>query len=209
MSKRGSGISRTENEIIFHRASISKALLQCEHIPSVAKRLGISTKTAYKDVEEIKKAWVMEYQESTLALKMQELQKLQVLESEVWQAWNRSIGGKKKTRKTFRPSDEHEGADVLVSTVEEFEECAGDPRYISEIVKCINKRAELLGLNREAEKMTDQEMQGLESLFDEDEFTESYNKVIDAFSARTRLPSQPSDTGQQRTLASGETPATS
>ncbi len=60
--------------------------------------------------------------------KAKELARVDHLEREYWEAWERSVGEHRtKTLKT--------------------EEINGDPRYLSGIQWCINKRCELLGLD--------------------------------------------------------------
>ena len=69
-----------------------------------------------------------------------ELVRINKIETEAWEAWERSKGKDKSTK--------IKGTTNKANYIEKTEsENFGDPRYFNTIQWCINKRAELIGLN--------------------------------------------------------------
>lgn len=75
-----------------------------------------------------------------------ELKKLDKMENELWQAWERSKGGKRRTKIEGGTAN---GGTVSGGTLKErqLEDTNGDPRYLDQIMNVMDRRAKLLGYN--------------------------------------------------------------
>lgn len=75
-----------------------------------------------------------------------ELKKLDKIENELWTAWERSKGGKRKTKIEGGTAS---GGTVSGGTLKErqLEDTNGDPRYLDQIMHVMDRRAKLLGYN--------------------------------------------------------------
>jgi hypothetical protein len=111
----------------------------------IANEVGLSTPTVSRDLQHLYKEW----QESSLVdidkAKSQELAKVDRLEREYWQAWERSC----KDAETMRQegSKKKDGKVEPDKVVKTAKGQAGDSRFLAGIQWCINKRCELLGLD--------------------------------------------------------------
>ena len=103
----------------------------------------ISQATISRDLDEIQEQWK---QTTTLDIdkaKVNELQKIDRVERELWKGWNRSYGHVKK--KTAKVKDSDDKGHESEKTVQEWEQ-AGDPRFLLGILQCIEKRCRILGI---------------------------------------------------------------
>lgn len=135
------GRSRRETIAISQRRQIVADLyVQGWPQTAIAKHIGMSQPTICDDLQAIHAEW----QKTTIrdfdTARDLELRKLERVEREAWAAWERSQkpsqsatistdGGDQRTQKTVK------------------DQC-GDPRYLSEIIKCVASRRALLGLDQ-------------------------------------------------------------
>lgn len=75
-----------------------------------------------------------------------ELKKLDRIENELWIAWDKSKGGKRKTK---IDGGTLQGGAVTGGSLKEriLEETNGDPRFLDQIMQVMDRRAKLLGYN--------------------------------------------------------------
>jgi predicted transcriptional regulator len=109
----------------------------------IGQELGISHAAVSNDLKELHRRW---REETTLALddyKRKELAKLDELEREYWQAWERSQSAQETKRQRKKTGDD--GAESLQEMVSRAQ--CGDAQYLAGIIKCIEKRCKLLGLD--------------------------------------------------------------
>ena len=130
---------RSPSQVIRDQARIAQLYLKQMPQSEIAELLKINQSTVSRDLKVIQEEW----RKSTLIdmneAKQRELARIDQLEREAWQAWERSIGEKIET--TNKKSGE--GTEETVRKRTE----AGDPRYLSVIAECIEKRMKILGLN--------------------------------------------------------------
>lgn len=123
----------------------------------IAVKLQLSQQQISYDLVEIRKRWrasaLVNYDEAM----GKELARLDMVESQAWNAWDASKRTVRKTRTKTMPVIQAESAGddgpftaQLVQTAEfteMLEESVGDPRYLAVILQCIEKRGNILGLN--------------------------------------------------------------
>jgi hypothetical protein len=132
--------TRHQTIMAARRQQVAHLYLKGEMQTQIAQRLGVDQSMISLDLKALRAAWLQSALRDWDALKSIELAKIDLVELEAWQAWERS----KQPR------------EVIVSEVTEgrsrrgtrrVEGQAGDPRYLAEVQKCIAKRCEILGLN--------------------------------------------------------------
>lgn len=105
----------------------------------------LSRVTILNDLKKIKREWlasaVIDYDEA----KAKELAKIDKIEFESWEAWERSIGVSETQTISQQGRNEEDRGER--KAVVKRENKAGDPRFLSTIQWCINKRCEILGLD--------------------------------------------------------------
>ena len=155
------GHTRTQGKvrIASRRVRVAELLLQGNTYRQMANELGVkSTKTIFDDVEAIIGDWRKEQKHNVDEWTALELSKIGKIETQAWAAWERSQEDEetvsKKTAtvtiktKTGRGS---ESLEVPALTNEETRTTrgqAGDPRFLTVVLKCVIKRCELLGLDK-------------------------------------------------------------
>jgi hypothetical protein len=99
------------------------------------------------DLKKLRESWLQSALVDMDQRKAEELAKIDRLEREYWEAWQRSLD----TEVTVRTETDVNGERVVRSS----KESVGDPRYLQGIQWCINRRVEIFGLD--APKRTEQE----------------------------------------------------
>jgi len=144
-SKPGPKRSRDQRERDL--ATIAEHYLKGKTQWQIAEIIGVSREQIRHDLKELRKRWRKQYSKATDKLMEQELAKLDRLEETYWAAWERSLSAKKRTRRTV---DAVKGVVVSAETAEE--ESYGDARFLQGVYQCIQKRAQILGIDLLAEK---------------------------------------------------------
>lgn len=117
----------------------------------------ISRTMIWKDIQRIFARWEKSYVSAAHKLKMRELARLDRLEAEYWDAWERSKKDYIEVRRDHivdkRSGDggEERGIDTnnayeRTKTVSRKEQRVGDPRYLEGIERCIKQRCLILGI---------------------------------------------------------------
>lgn len=136
------GRKRTRDERERDLAKIAEHYLRGYSHEQIAERVGLSRQQIGYDLKVLRERW----RESQLAaideVKARELEKLDRMESELWEQWERSKGDRTR-RKVGTKSGAQAGETREMVT----EERLGDPRYMQAILQCIEKRTKLLGLD--------------------------------------------------------------
>lgn len=112
----------------------------------IAKDIGISAKTVSKLLEEVRKRWLVNQVNNFEQRKAMELERIDKVEREYWDAWIRSKDGQRKIIKTTLKRTTMRGDSSEDTDGEEFIDTPGDPRFLDGIQKCITLRAKILGL---------------------------------------------------------------
>ena len=129
---------RTEFEREAQLVEIKDAYLRGDTQMAIAERLGLSQGQISRDLAKVQKRW----RESSLVdineAKQRELERIDVLEREYWQAWKNSKG--EQQRSTASKTGDQSRAQIVKY------ESAGDPRFLAGVQWCVEQRCKILGL---------------------------------------------------------------
>jgi len=123
---------------------VSRMYLQRFRLVDIAAECGVTFQQISYDLKKVRKQWIESAVRDFDAARSQELAKLDALEDSHWIAWRKSIEPTTvttKSKETYRERIEK----TKVSTRDE--EPNGDPRFLTGVHKCIEKRCQLLGLD--------------------------------------------------------------
>lgn len=109
----------------------------------IAKRLHVSQAQISIDLKTLRKRWL----ESSLVdidqVKAKELARIDETERQAWRGWRRSVMVATKTMKMSRQAGEVK----FVEAREEQEKQVGDPRFLTIVLTCIERRCKIFGLD--------------------------------------------------------------
>jgi len=139
----------------------------------IAEALGITAAQVNRDLKSIQAEWAETRVEDLQLAKQKELAKLEQVEREAWQAWDRSqkdaVTEKRTageieatTSKDGKPGESIELPVTKTETTRAGQ--VGDPRYLDQVQKVVERRCKLLGLDAPAKIQTTGEFQTLEQI---------------------------------------------
>lgn len=140
--------------------------------------------TIYSDLREIRAEWQESYLRDFDAAKAKELARLDKLEREYWEAWERSQSDKEMSE-SESTTDEHENK--AGATVQSYsrrkakrktEARDGDDKFLAGVERCITLRAKLLGLDEPKTVNINWRDRAREEGIDPDKFKEN---LVDQF----------------------------
>lgn len=125
----------------------------------VMKRLGLpsySLQTVKRDVDTLLKEWQENRLGDTEKKITSELARIDLVIKEAWEMWEKSKEDyeKRKSKQKGKPKTDKQGVQIGVTTTyqemqnEEYR-AKGDARYLDIIIRCIERRCKLLGLDKE------------------------------------------------------------
>lgn len=117
----------------------------------------ITQSTVSKDLKELRKRWLDSSLRDFDNARAQELVKVDKLEAEYWQAWERSM--KEKTQTTTGRETGDKKTKDKASVRKEGRD--GNPQFLQGVQWCIDKRCELLGLNQKQMIYQDNRVQAI------------------------------------------------
>jgi len=130
------------------RILISKLYLEGHSQWEIHTKLGISQATVSRDIAILIRYWRISATKNIDTAMQIELTRINKLEMEYWQAWERSKGESKKKSIKQRGHKQQEGADVIpVEISSQVEDRNGDPRYLQGVQWCVETRCKILGIN--------------------------------------------------------------
>ena len=131
---------RTKFEREKDLLAISSLYLQGITQAEIGQRIGVSQQQISYDLKVLRKRWLQSSIVNIDEAKARELARVDHLEREYWEAWEKS----KNPVKTIA-SKKVDGQQTEKTI--QGETGTGDPRYLSGVQWCINKRCEVLGLD--------------------------------------------------------------
>ena len=136
---------RKPAEVERDRRNIARLYLQGHIQAEIAHALGISQPTVSRELKVLQQEWKTERVYDINEAKIKELEKLDILEREYWDAWKRSQeDGEVNTKGT------QVGGKIDITRTEKQ---IGDPRFLEGVQGCIKIRCSILGV--EAPKKTE------------------------------------------------------
>jgi hypothetical protein len=132
-----------ELTIESRRCQIASLFLQgIKRQSELAQRIGVNRSTVSRDLKALNARWKEAAVRDLDAAKGQELERIDLLEKEYWQAWEKSKDGHETTTTEQMTSPDGDRTRAGIRKEEEH----GDPRYLAGVQWCIDKRCEILGL---------------------------------------------------------------
>lgn len=128
---------RAELGVTGRRKEAARLYLEGHTQAAIGERLGVNQSTVSRDLDAVRQEWKDNAVHDVGEVKAKELAKLDALEVQHWEAWRRSVGTHVKTTKTVKGRK--------VETVTVSEDLAGDPRFLAEVLACVERRCKLLG----------------------------------------------------------------
>lgn len=133
--------SKDQRDVDISR--IAPLYIQGKNYREIAEILGLSIKQVAVDITSIKEDWRKTYIEDFNEYRKRELLKIDLLEAEAWEAWEKSKKGRTSKVKTAEDSQQFGSRR---SATEEHSESHGDVQYLQIVHTCVNTRARLLGM---------------------------------------------------------------
>jgi hypothetical protein len=137
------GRPRNQAEIIRDRYEIARLYLKGELQADIASRLGINQSTVSRDLTFLHKQWIKAAEVNFSEAVAVELQKINNLEIEYWQAWERSMQIKESS--TAKVISDSSGERNEAGTKQE--QMIGDEKFLAGVRWCIDRRLKLFGLD--------------------------------------------------------------
>jgi hypothetical protein len=145
-SKQQEGFAR-----LNRRRRVAELYLCRKTFREIAAEVGCSISTTFDDVQWLKKRWLEDAKAPLEQWRAEELQRIDNLERQAWEDYERSGMPRQKRRKQItRGRMKKDGSPLpdLVRDERRTDEYQRDPRFLDLIYRCIAKRCELLGLTQ-------------------------------------------------------------
>lgn len=152
--------ARNQVEIASRRQRVAEMYLRGAYQNEIAETLGVGQATISRDLAELRKEWLDRSINHIQQKKAIELAKLDQLELTYWAAW------------------EHSKAALRICTVEtggkygrkvdrKVEQRVGNPAFLEGVLKCIQKRCEIIGIDAPRKMDLTSDNKPLKALTDE------------------------------------------
>lgn len=145
---------RTTNQAERDRREIARLYLQGMYQADIADKLGLSQPTVSRDIQVLIAEWKVERVYDINEAKARELAKVDNLELEYWEAWHRSQQNAEKEIKKQKAVPGKKSKDGVIAPAIQGQEVqkisegqTGDPRFLSGIQWCIERRCLILGVD--------------------------------------------------------------
>lgn len=142
----------SEDEILLRRATVASLYLKGWFQSRIAAEVHVTQAQISLDLAAIRSEWRESMLDDFNEAKSRELAKIDHLESTYWKAWEDSMKPIKKQRKKFtgkvdrfKPQDKQQVNEF--DTIDSTEERQGNPRFLDGVMRCIEKRVDILGLD--------------------------------------------------------------
>lgn len=134
---------RSNGELARDRKIISDMYLRGYTQVEIAERIKRDQSTVSRDIKALQKQWLQDSMVDFNEARAKELAKIDALEMEYWKAWQASQQDAETIVEEASELKDGTRAKVSTKTVGQ----TGDPRYLQGVQWCIDKRAEILGLD--------------------------------------------------------------
>lgn len=176
---------RTKGQIVKDDALVSEYYAKGWTMAQIADEIGVDVSTVSRSIKRIHEAWKEAAAVNYDSTALQQLRKLDMIEKEAWEAWERSVGDSVKLRKEagFNSKGNFE------RQVEILEKQAGASEYLRLVLDCVDKRAKLLGLDAPLQVMHKHSV----SMVDPREAKDKLSAWVESF--RKSGPALPAEAG--------------
>jgi len=176
------------------RHRVSKFYLEGLPQFKIAEQVGVSQGQISRDLKHLSQQW----QESAMVnidrIKARELAKLDELERRYYEGWNRSL----KTQKVKKERETDSDGKITRETSIERKKLIGDYHFLDGILKCVHRRAELLGLDAPSKRAIDvnANLEGLVDMLPEEKVDMILNRIL-SIQTNENEPGTEAKTGQR------------
>lgn len=135
-------MKRTATEQAAHRAAIAAQYLRGATQADIAAALGIDRSTVSRDLAAVRAQWLAASVRDFDAQRAEELAKIDAVEREFWAAYERS-----KVTKEITLTEKRDGERASTHARVQREPRDGSAVYLDGVLRCIERRCRLLGLD--------------------------------------------------------------
>lgn len=135
------GVANADLELEERRTEVARLYVQGLTQHEICKRFGVTQQTISHDLKRIREAWRNSAIRDFDALRDEQLAKIDEAERRAWEVFERSCEDAVKTRREI--DDKGEFGEGYMERVGQ----AGDLRALDTVLKCIERRCKLLGLD--------------------------------------------------------------
>ena len=135
------GKRRSPSQIARDRRKMADLYLQGWLQCDIAERLGLSAPTVSNDLRSLQSEWRKSALVDFNKAKANELAKIDRLEREYWEAWQRSVQDAETTRQEGDPRSKP------TKVVKTYKGQCGNPQFLAGVQWCIERRCKLLGID--------------------------------------------------------------
>jgi len=137
------GKRRSAAQIARDRRRIADLYLRGELQVAIAEEVGISQTTVSRDLKALQAEWLKSSLIDYNEVKAQELARIDTLEREYWQAWQRSCEDAETIRKKKAEIAGVKRKEIVTTAKGQV----GDPRFLTGVQWCIERRCKVLGID--------------------------------------------------------------
>lgn len=142
MSRKRPQFKRDAVRMNERRQAVARLYLRGQTQHEIAAQVGVDQGTVSRDLAAIQKQWKSSAVAAIDELKAQQLAKVDALERTYWEAWERSC----KPRETnIAKMVDGKGERKEATTHKEGRD--GNPKFLEGVLKCIERRCQLLGID--------------------------------------------------------------
>ena len=146
-----SGMRRSKSQIARDRRKIANLYLQGRIQADIGEELDINQSTVSRDLQALQEEWKNSSLIDIDEAKAKELAKVDRLEREYWDAWERScLDEETKRLEGTLAAGEEKGKTTKQVVTRKGQ--AGDPRFLTGIQWCIERRCKILGIDAPAKQ---------------------------------------------------------
>ncbi len=132
-----------QTRIADRRRKVSEMYLRGMYMADIARELGVDRSQISRDLKELRKQWLEQSINHVNQKKAIELAKLDRLEVEFWDAWERS----KRDAETITEETGTGPRGHIGKRTHQRVGQVGNPAYLAGVLDCIKKRCEILGID--------------------------------------------------------------
>lgn len=141
--RRGKQPGRTREAYLADREEMARRYMRGESQYKIAAEMGFSQQAVSYNISKCRKEWIANSQQLIGERTMLELAKIDEVERSAWEGWLRSCKDSEKLVSETNTGGDKPGTKERV----EIEPQAGDPRFLDVVLKCVQQRCKILGLD--------------------------------------------------------------
>ena len=144
--------NKTKAEREKQVAEVARLYLARHTMADIGERLGIVKSQVHYDLKKCRAQWVKDANSCFNERKAEELARIDRLENEYWDAWRGSL---EEFTSTTKQAETAQGGTQKQRATVKTEARNGDPRYLSGVQWCIQKRTDIIGFDAPQESGVD------------------------------------------------------